>query len=48
MDSYWIKDHDEVKETDLECKGGPWGEFVGLAAAHARLGRGVISLTLKE
>lgn len=21
MDSYWIKDHDEVKETDLERKG---------------------------
>lgn len=48
MESYWIKDHDEVKETDLECKKGPGGEFMGLAAAHAHLGRGIISVTLKE
>lgn len=42
MESYWIKDHNEVKETDLDKK-GPRGEFVGLDAAHARLGRGIIS-----
>ena len=43
MESYRIKDHNEVKDSDLEFKMGPWGEFVGLDAAHACLGGGIIS-----
>lgn len=43
MENYWIKDHNEAKDSDLELKRGPRGEFVGLDAARACMGRGIIS-----